>query len=243
MMQTVGGRLDATSAGEKKRILIIEDDEGVSSFVRLELEHEGYCTETAADGRSGLELFEAVPFDLVLLDIMLPSLNGIEVLRRIRRLSEVPVIMVTAKAEPEAAVTALDTGADDYITKPFAIEELLARIRRMFRRTFQEKDGKAGGVIKARNIEIDTDACRVAKNGKEVPLTRTEYMLLLCLAANRNKAMTRDEIIDFVWGKDHFIEANSVDVYVRYLRAKLDESGADSIIKTLRGIGYIINSE
>ena len=239
MTLTAAGHSGESDKG-KRRILIVEDDEGVSSFVRLELEHEGYGTETAADGRSALELFEKGGFDLVLLDIMLPQLNGIEVLRRIRRSSEAPVIVVTARADTETAVTALDTGADDYIAKPFAIEELLARIRRMFRRTFQ---GKAGGVIKTRGIEIDTDACRVAKGGREVPLTRTEFMVLLCLAASPGKAMTRDEIIDAVWGKDHFIEPNSVDVYVRYLRAKLDGEGEESVIKTLRGIGYKINSE
>ena len=228
---------------EEKRILIVEDDEGVASFVRLELEHEGYQTETARDGRAALEAFELGPFDLVLLDIMLPSLNGIEVLRRIRRSSEVPIIVVTARADTETAVTALDTGADDYIAKPFAIEELLARIRKVFRRMPQGSEGGAGGVITLRGIEIDLRACRVAKGGVEVPLTRTEFMLLACLASNRGKAMTRNEIIDFVWGKDHFIEAASVDVYVRYLRAKLDDAGEESIIKTLRGIGYIIPAE
>ena len=232
-----------TGVDDGRRVLIVEDDEGVASFVRLELEHEGYETETAADGRMALELFERGSFDLILLDIMLPQLNGIEVLRRARRSSEVPIIVVTARADTETAVTALDTGADDYIPKPFAIEELLARIRRMFRRTLAAAAGKSGGVISVRGIEIDCDACRVAKGGREVPLTRTEFMLLLCLAANRGKAMTRDEIIDFVWGKDHFIEPNSVDVYVRYLRAKLDGAGEDSVIKTLRGIGYIIPAE
>ena len=232
--------MSASGADGKRRILIVEDDEGVASFVRLELEHEGYETETASDGRSALELFGQGSFDLILLDIMLPQLNGIEVLRRIRRSSEVPVIVVTARADTETAVTALDTGADDYIAKPFAIEELLARIRRMFRRAPQGSGCGAGGAISLRGIEIDAAACRVARGGVEVPLTRTEFALLLCLASNRGKAMTRDEIIDFVWGKDHFIEAASVDVYVRYLRAKLDVAGEESIIKTLRGIGYII---
>ena len=227
----------------KKRILIVEDDEGVASFVRLELEHEGYETETAADGRAALEAFGRGSFSLVLLDIMLPSLNGIEVLRRIRRESEVPVIVVTARADTETAVTALDTGADDYIAKPFAIEELLARIRRMFRRMPQGSASGAGGALRVRDIEIDGAACRVAKAGVEVPLTRTEFALLACLAANRGRAMTRGEIIDAVWGKDHFIEPASVDVYVRYLRAKLDDTGEPSVIKTLRGIGYIIPAE
>ncbi len=233
------------SSGEtKKNILIIEDDEGISSFIKLELIHEGYNASTAPDGRSGLEAFEKGGFDLILLDIMLPQLNGIEVLRRIRKTSDMPVIMVTAKSDTADTVTALDTGADDYIIKPFAIEELLARIRRMFKRTPAGGDVSIQQKIQIKDIEIDTDACRVLKNGREIQLTRTEYMLLLCLAANKNKAMSRDQIIDFVWGTDHFIEANSVDVYVRYLRTKLDTSrDEEPVIKTLRGIGYIISTE
>lgn len=238
----------------KKNILIIEDDDGIASFIQLELVHEGYGTQRAADGRSGLELFNKggaagpdeckTAFDLVLLDIMLPELNGIEVLRRIRKTSEVPIIMVTAKSDTADTVTALDAGADDYITKPFAIEELLARIRRMFKRTPLGQENTLQQKIQVKDITIDTDACRVLKDGKEIQLTRTEYMLLLCLAINKNKAMSRDQIIDFVWGKDHFIEANSVDVYVRYVRAKLDCDKEDEpLIKTLRGIGYIIPTE
>lgn len=233
-----------SNAEMKKNILIIEDDEGISSFIKLELIHEGYNATIAADGRSGLETFEKGGFDLILLDIMLPQLNGIEVLRRIRKTSDIPVVMVTAKSDTADTVTALDTGADDYIIKPFAIEELLARIRRMFRRTPPEQNISPQQKIHIRDIEIDTDACRVLKNGREIQLTRTEYMLLLCLATNKNKAMSRDQIIDFVWGTDHFIEANSVDVYVRYLRTKLDGTQQEEpVIKTLRGIGYIISTE
>lgn len=225
-----------------ERILIIEDDEGISSFMKLELVHEGYEVAIAADGRAGLEAFEKGNFDLVLLDIMLPELNGIEVLRRIRKTSVVPVIMVTARGDTMDRVTGLDAGADDYIPKPFAIEELFARIRSLLRRNLSYTRGEEENrIIKIRNIVIDADACTVLKDGEPVSLTRTEYMLLLCLATNKNKALSREQIIDAVWGEDHYIDINSVDVYVRYLRAKLDgEQDSASLIKTLRGIGYKI---
>lgn len=225
-----------------ERILIIEDDEGISSFMKLELVHEGYKVAIAADGRAGLEAFEKGNFDLVLLDIMLPELNGIEVLRRIRKTSVVPVIMVTARGDTMDRVTGLDAGADDYIPKPFAIEELFARIRSLLRRNLSYTRGEGENrIIKIRNISIDADACTVLKDGEPVSLTRTEYMLLLCLATNKNKALSREQIIDAVWGEDHYIDINSVDVYVRYLRAKLDgEQDSASLIKTLRGIGYKI---
>lgn len=228
-------------------ILLVEDDTGIASFMKLELTHEGYSVDTAEDGRSGLELFEAKQYQLVLLDIMLPVLNGIEVLRRIRKISTVPVILVSARSETTDAVTGLDSGADDYITKPFAIEELLARIRSALRRnnfTGKNPEAEQSSII-IRNIEIDTNACLVYKDGKEIPLTRTEYMLLLYLAQNKGKTLSREQIIDFVWGQDHYIDCNSVDVYVRFLRTKLDppadgKEKIPSIIKTMRGIGYCI---
>lgn len=230
-----------------ERILIIEDDAGIASLMKLELAHEGYAVSAAATGPAGLEQFEQSAPDLVLLDIMLPGLNGLEVLRRIRKTSSVPVILVTARSETMDTVSGLDAGADDYITKPFAIEELLARIRSMLRRTASyAQQGTPLAKIRIRNIELDTNACTVTKNGQEISLTRTEYMLLLCLAAHKSKALTREQIIDFVWGKDHYIDVNSVDVYVRYLRAKLDEKNTaakDSLITTLRGIGYRIAGE
>ncbi len=232
-------------AGEQ--ILIIEDDAGIASLMRLELTHEGYAVTTAASGTEGLELFTQQHPDLILLDIMLPGLSGLEVLRRIRKTAAIPVILVTARSETADTVAGLDAGADDYITKPFEIEELLARIRSMLRRSgVYSQQEQQHSRIRIRDIVIDTDACTVTKNDLPVNLSRTEYMLLLCLASNKSKAMTREQIIDCVWGEDHYIDVNSVDVYVRYLRAKLDDkdtNAKDSLITTLRGIGYRISGE
>ncbi len=226
-----------------ERILIVEDEPGISSFIKLELTHEGYASEIAADGRAALEAFGQGGWDLVLLDIMLPGLNGLEVLRRIRKTSAVPVILVTARDETFDTVTGLDTGADDYITKPFAVEELLARIRSLLRRTAGTENAAAGkkpAALTFRDLTIDTKACTVRVRGESVTLTKTEYQLLLCLVSHKNEALGREKIIDEVWGEEHYIDPNSVDVYVRYLRSKIDSPEEESYITTMRGIGYIM---
>lgn len=226
-----------------EKILIVEDDVGISSFVNLELRHENYETEVVDDGRKALELFSQDSYDLILLDIMLPGLNGIEVLRRIRKTSNIPIILLTAKSDTMDKVQGLDGGADDYITKPFEIEELLARIRRLLRRKPVQADvhtSENQETLFCGNLTLNPKSCVVTLCNKELQLTRTEYLLLLCLMSHKNEAMSREKIIDEVWGEEHYIDLNSVDVYVRYLRSKIDEPGKPSLITTIRGMGYII---
>ena len=234
-----------------ERILIVEDEAGIASFVKLELLHEGYEVQVAEDGRTALELFQQEQWDLVLLDIMLPGINGLEVLRRIRKTSSVPVILLTARGDTMDRVMGLDAGADDYLPKPFAIEELLARIRSLLRRKTAWSGpaevavhSKAAGVVEevltCGDITLNPKSCTVTLAGEELSLTKTEYQLLHCFMSHKNEALSRERIIDMVWGEEHYIDPNSVDVYVRYLRSKLDGDGEPSCITTLRGIGYIM---
>ena len=232
-----------------ENILLVEDEPGIASFVRLELLHEGYQVQVAEDGRQGLELFQEGSWDLILLDIMLPGINGLEVLRRIRKLSSVPVILLTARGDTLDKVSGLDAGADDYLPKPFAIEELLARIRSLLRRknawgseTPAPKTGSTQDeeLLFFRNITLNPKSREVSLDGQLLSLTKTEYQLLFCLISHKNEALSRERIMDMVWGHQHYIDPNSVDVYVRYLRNKLDVAGKESCITTLRGIGYIM---
>lgn len=232
-----------------EKILLVEDEPGIASFVRLELLHEGYQVQVAEDGRQGLELFQEGQWDLILLDIMLPGINGLEVLRRIRKLSSVPVILLTARGDTLDKVSGLDAGADDYLPKPFAIEELLARIRSLLRRknawgseTPSPKTGSTQDeeLLFFRNITLNPKSREVSLDGQLLSLTKTEYQLLFCLMSHKNEALSRERIMDMVWGLQHYIDPNSVDVYVRYLRNKLDVAGKESCITTLRGIGYIM---
>ena len=232
-----------------EKILLVEDEHGIASFVRLELLHEGYQVQLAEDGRQGLELFQEGQWDLILLDIMLPGINGLEVLRRIRKLSSVPVILLTARGDTLDKVSGLDAGADDYLSKPFAIEELLARIRSLLRRknAWESKTVPATttatqdeSLLFFRNITLNPKSREVSLDGQLLSLTKTEYQLLFCLMSHKNEALSREKIMDMVWGQEHYIDPNSVDVYVRYLRNKLDVAGKESCITTLRGIGYIM---
>ncbi|MBR1714137.1 MAG: response regulator transcription factor [Treponema sp.] len=214
------------------KVLIVEDDEGISEFVELELKHEGYETVLAKSGREGLEKFESENPDMVLLDVMLPEMNGLEVLRRIRSKSNVPVILETARGETIDKINGLNSGADDYISKPFEIEELLARMNAVLRRANAPKVG--GKIIKIRDLEMNIDSMSVTVNGKPENVSKTEFLMLKLFMENPDKVMSRDDIIDSIWGKDHYIDVNTVDVYVGYIRSKI---GAD-YIKTVRGSGY-----
>ncbi|MBR1614524.1 MAG: response regulator transcription factor [Treponema sp.] len=214
------------------KVLIVEDDEGISEFVELELKHEGYETVLAKSGREGLEKFESENPDMVLLDVMLPEMNGLEVLRRIRSKSNVPVILETARGETIDKINGLNSGADDYISKPFEIEELLARMNAVLRRANAPKVG--GKIIKIRDLEMNIDSMSVTVNGKPESVSKTEFLMLKLFMENPDKVMSRDDIIDSIWGKDHYIDVNTVDVYVGYIRSKI---GAD-YIKTVRGSGY-----
>lgn len=223
----------------KGNILIIEDEIKIARFVEMELNYEGYKVTKVHDGRQGLMKARNEEFDLILLDIMLPSMNGIEVLRRIREESEVPVIMLTAKDETMDKVTGLDMGADDYITKPFEIEELLARIRVALKRKKVTKKEE----LRYKELLMDLEGYNLSYNGENIELTKKEFELLRYLLENKNRVLTRDKIIETVWGYDYFGDTNVVDVYIRYLRSKIDDKYNQKIIHTLRGVGYMIKDE
>ena len=224
-----------------EKILVVEDDSGISDFVKAELDHEGFETTVAADGRVALEVFESFNPDLILLDVMLPGLSGLEVLRRIRKTSAVPVIMVTARGETYDRVNGLDAGADDYLPKPFEIEELLARMRAVLRRS--AKVAAEAKSFKIRDLELNCDSMKVTLKGEVIELSKTEYLMLKLLMEKKNQVLSRDQMIDDVWGEDHFIDVNTIDVYVGYLRSKIDQVAGETYIKTVRGTGYMMIDE
>ena len=219
------------------KILIVEDDKELSKIMQLELSHEGFETTTAEDGRSALEKLQSEQPDLVLLDVMLPRLSGLEVLRKIRNEidEDLPVILVTARGETIDKVDGLNSGADDYISKPFKIEELLARMNAVLRRSEKSKSAKSV-VLKNGALEMVADEMKVTFRGNTVELSKNEFLLLKYFLENLRKVLSRDEIIKKVWGEYYYIEENSVDVYVRHLRSKF----GDEIVKTVRGVGYIM---
>lgn len=223
-----------------ERILLIEDEEKLARMVELELRYEGYEVEKAFDGRTGLERALSGEHELILLDIMLPALSGMEVLRRLRRESQVPVIMLTARDTVVDKVSGLDSGADDYITKPFAIEELLARIRAALRKRPSQPDAP---LLTAGPLTMDTERHEVTVKGEGVELTRREFDLLRYLLENKEKVISRESLLDNVWGFDFVGETNAVDVYIRFLRAKIDEQFGLKLIHTVRGVGYVIREE
>ena len=220
----------------KSKILIVEDDKELSKILQLELEHENFETDIAEDGRIALEKINATEIDLILLDVMLPKLSGLEVLRKIRNEinEDLPVILVTARGETIDKVDGLNSGADDYISKPFKIEELLARMNAVLRRANKAKPKSQ--ILKNGTIEMIADEMKVVFNENQIELSKNEFFLLKYFLENSGKILSRDEIIKNVWGEDYYIEENSVDVYVRHLRAKF----GDNLIKTVRGMGYII---
>ena len=222
-----------------ERILLVEDEEKLARMVELELRYEGYEVEKAFDGRSGLEKALSGNFDLVLLDIMLPALSGMEVLRRLRRESDLPVIMLTARDTVVDKVAGLDSGADDYITKPFAIEELLARIRAALRKGRTAVQNHSA-LHPAGVLTMDTERHTVTVGETPVELTRREFDLLHYLLENKEKVVTRESLLDHVWGYDYVGETNAVDVYIRFLRAKLEEPFGIKLIHTVRGVGYVL---
>ena len=225
-------------------ILIVEDEENLARFVELELKHEGYETQVSYDGREALELALNEDWNAILLDLMLPGLNGLEVCRRIRQVKTTPIIMMTARDSVIDRVSGLDHGADDYIVKPFAIEELLARLRAVLRRVDLEDEGRAGKAttVTYKDLTIEKEN-RIVRRGDEViELTKREYELLLTLMENVNVVLAREDLLKKVWGYESKIETNVVDVYIRYLRNKIDRPGEDSYIQTVRGTGYVMRS-
>ncbi|MFC4651578.1 response regulator transcription factor [Lactococcus nasutitermitis] len=223
-----------------KKILIIEDEKNLARFVSLELEHEGYDTTIKDNGRLGLEEALNRDYDLILLDLMLPELDGFEVARRLRKEKETPIIMMTARDSTMDRVAGLDIGADDYITKPFAIEELLARVRAFFRREDHVHALEQAENTTFRDLVIDKTNRTVHRGKKVIDLTRREYDLLLTLMQNVGDVVTREHLVSQVWGYEEGTETNVVDVYIRYLRNKIDIDGHESYIQTVRGLGYVM---
>ncbi len=259
-----------------EHILIVEDVEKIARFIQLELEYEGYQVTKVDNGRDGLKLIKDHSFDLLILDIMLPGMNGMEVLRRVRTFSSVPIIMLTARDSVIDKVSGLDSGADDYLTKPFQIEELLARIRLHLRKAqknagtdsekgeFREQEPQLvdGRTIKAKSdlgmqaqqsrqasnilvvgpLTLDSVSYEVKLDGETVQLTKREFDLLHYLLANQNIVLSRDQLLEAVWGYDFIGESNTVDVYIRYLRSKLEDKSGHKFIETVRGVGYVIRN-
>lgn len=225
------------------KILIVEDEEKLARFIELELKHEGYEVIKANNGRTGLDLAENGDVNLVLLDIMLPEINGLEVLRRLRKTSDIPIIMLTARDAVMDKVSGLDAGADDYITKPFAIEELLARIRTALKKRIVTEDKKVDNVLRCGLLSLDKMKHKVMYNNTEIELTNREFNLLQILLENKNIVLTRSTLMEKICGYDYLGETNVIDVYIRYLRTKIDDAFKVKIISTVRGVGYVIKDE
>ena len=222
----------------KKEILIIEDDPKIRRYLELELIHEGYNVHLAENGKVGLELFREKSYSLILLDLMLPLMDGEEVCKTIRKESNIPIIVLTAKDEIFSKIALLDLGADDYITKPFIIGELLARMRVIFRNKQSVVDKK---ILKFGEISLNLTTKEVELNGVTVILTKTEYNLLHYLMVNKNLVLTRENILENVWGYDYFGDGKIIDMYIKSLRKKLDPE--NRYIKTIRGFGYSLKKE
>ena len=251
------------------RILIVEDEEKIARFVTLELEHEGYQVEHAADGRTAVDLALERNYDLILLDVLLPQLNGMEVLRRVRKHKDVPVIMVTARDAVMDKVAGLDAGADDYLTKPFAIEELFARIRVALKRSEAVRAASgvggagAGGAgvdaatippvgdstqvsvapspatLAVGSVALDPDCREVTVGGSPIALTAREFDVLALLMAHAETVLTRERIAHEALGYEYVGDTNNVDVHIAHLRAKIEDAGGARIIQTVRGVGYV----
>lgn len=224
---------------EKMDILLIEDEEALSEFIVLELTHEGYNVTASYDGREGLKLALGQKWDVILLDLMLPKLNGMEVCRRLKAVKDIPIIMITARDSVMDRVLGLDSGADDYMPKPFAIEELLARIRVIMRRAEKRNDSPSL-LLSFKDLELNIESRLLKKGEQIIELTKKEYDLLFMFMKNINRVLTRDVLLENIWGYDSTVETNVVDVYVRHLRNKLDSVDKESYIQTMRGTGYVM---
>lgn len=220
------------------KILIVEDEKQMADFITLELNHEGYEVDICYDGEQGYKMAIRTNYDIILLDIMLPKINGMEVCRKLRTKKDTPIIMLTAKGEITDKVNGLDIGADDYLTKPFEIEELLARMRVILRRKSQiENQSK---IIQVADLKLDLEKKQVSRNGKNIELTKKEYELLEYLMKNNGIVISREKIIEAVWNYDFVGDTKIVDVFIRYLRSKIDDEYEKKLINTVRGFGYVI---
>ncbi len=223
-----------------ERILVIEDEARIAQFIERGLIYEGYRVNVARDGQTGLNIARDNPPDLVILDWMLPGLDGLEVCRRLRAASDVPILMLTAKDDVSDRVTALDTGADDYLVKPFSIDELMARVRALFRRAAPTSRPE---ILRFADLTLDTGTHRAYRGEHAIDLTAKEYELLELFMRNPRQVLTRDVIFDRVWGYDFGGESNIIEVYVRYLRQKTESQNEPRLIHTVRGVGYVLREE
>lgn len=223
---------------KNKDILIIEDDKAIVRILELEFKHEGYTYDVALDGKDGLDKFQSGQYGIILLDLMLPEISGLEICRKIRKVSNVPIIMLTARRDITDKVIGLDLGADDYVTKPFDMEELLARIRAGIRRGNVSIDEMK--LLELADLSLNIKTREVIKHGDPIDLTKTEYDLLEYLLSNKGLVLTRDQIIERVWGYDFVGDGNVLDVYIRYLRNKIDYPYDVQLIHTVRGVGYTL---
>jgi len=225
-----------------KKILLIEDEANVINVLKRGLEEEGYDISVAMDGKSGYEMAEKHRFDLMIVDIMLPGMNGIEISRKLRQQKiATPILMLTALGSTENIVTGLDSGADDYLVKPFNFAELLARIRTLFRRNYEaDQEEKHSKVLTLADLQLNPETKTVSRNGKELQLTATEFRLTEHLLRNRNRVLSRMDILEYVWGVDFNMNTNVVDVYINYLRKKIDKDFEPKLIHTVVGMGYIM---
>ncbi|MFG0212650.1 response regulator transcription factor [Brevibacillus porteri] len=224
-----------------ERILIVEDEEKIARVIQLELEYEGYESEIAKTGIEALEQYNQGGWNLILLDVLLPGLSGIEVLRRIRvKDSATPVILLTARNAVVDKVNGLDQGANDYITKPFEIEELLARIRSCLRLSQMTRKVEASSKVEVADLSLDEKSREVTRGSSQIELTPREFDLLLYLMQNKNQVLNREQILTHVWGFDYFGDTNVVDVYIRYLRKKVDQGYETPLLHTVRGVGYML---
>ena len=222
----------------RQKILIVDDEENILDLIDYNVRNAGYETKKASDGREGLNIFEKDEFDLVILDVMLPFVDGFEMLKIIRKKSNVPVLMLTAKTEELDRVLGLELGADDYLVKPFSVRELLARIKAILRRTsdFQETENEK---IISKDIVLDLNGYKAFIGNNEVRLTMKEFELLKYLMQNKGRVFTRENLLNNIWGYDYYGDSRTVDVHIRHLRSKIEENlGENRYIKTIRGIGY-----
>lgn len=230
----------ANQPSKPVRIFIVEDEHRIARFLQIELEHEGFETEIEENGTRAYERIMQGNFDLVLLDVMLPGMDGLTICKRVREVSSLPIIMLTAKDEVEDKVAGLDIGADDYMTKPFAIEELMARIRNALRKHVPGNGVPLEERLQVKNLVMYPKRYEVEVDGETVHLTKKEHSLLEYMMRNKRTVLTRDQILEKVWGYDYSGDTNVVDVYIRYLRAKLDDHFHEKYIYTVRGVGYAV---
>lgn len=223
-----------------KKVLIVEDEWKIARFLQMELEHEGYLTTVEGNGRIALGRIIQESFDLVILDLMLPGIDGFEINRRVREVSNIPIIILTARDGIDDIVKGLDLGADDYLTKPFAIEELLARIRSVFRKRSIPLPVTEKNELRVKNLVLYPDQFEATVNGLNIELTKREYELLEYLVINKNLVLRREQILNDVWGYSYYGDSKTVDVYIRHLRSKVDELVGEPYIQTVRGIGYVV---